>query len=476
MASSTLSLPVDALSALPAAVRSSFSKSRSSVLERAASPSPSGHRRVHDHEAVEMDVLGLQSTETVTTRVTTEVPAWKLSPRQEWTAIAACCGCLFLGGWNDATTGPLLPTIQAHYGLGFTLVSMLFVSSCIGFISAGVLNVFLTDRFGFGKIVLLGGLTQVAAYSILAPAPPFPVMCIAYAMNGFGIALQNAQANGFISSLPNNASAKMGLLHAGYGAGAFTAPLVATQFVQLPKWSFHYLTSLGLSLANVIVLVIVFKLRPQDEILGISSDHVDLTTNANEQNKYKQILNSRAVQLVAFFCWVYVGVEVTIGGWIVTFVVEERGGGSSAGYISSGFFGGIMVGRVGLLWINEKIGERRAVYLYTLLAIGLELVIWLVPNIIGNAVAVSLVGLLLGPFYPIAMNVTAKIVPKWILTGSIGWIASFGQAGSAVFPFITGVLAQKHGVKVLQPILLGMLACLIVLWSLVPSSPKRRGD
>jgi len=137
---------------------------------------------------------------------------------------------------------------------------------------------------------------------------------------------------------------------------------------------------------------------------------------------------------------------------------------------------GIMVGRVGLLWVNEKIGERRVVYLYTLLAIGLELVIWLVPNVIGNAVAVSLVGLLLGPFYPIAMNVTAKIVPKWILTGSIGWIASFGQAGSAVFPFITGVLAQKRGVKVLQPILLGMLASLIVVWSLVPKGPKRRGD
>ena len=30
-----------------------------------------------------------------------------------------------------------------------------------------------------------------------------------------------------------------------------------------------------------------------------------------------------------------------------------------------------------------------------------------------------------------------------ILAGSIGWIAGFGQAGSAVFPFITGAMAQK---------------------------------
>ncbi|KDN49823.1 hypothetical protein RSAG8_01888, partial [Rhizoctonia solani AG-8 WAC10335] len=98
---------------------------------------------------------------------------------------------------------------------------------------------------------------------------------------------------------------------------------------------------------------------------------------------------------MAFFIWVYVGVEVTIGGWIVTFVIEERGGGPSAGYVSSGFFAGLMLGRVILLWVNEKIGERRVVYLYCILCIALELVIWLVPNLIGNAVAVSIVGLLL---------------------------------------------------------------------------------
>ena len=27
-------------------------------------------------------------------------------------------------------------------------------------------------------------------------------------------------------------------------------------------------------------------------------------------------------------------------GWIVTFILEKRGGGENSGYISSGFFGG----------------------------------------------------------------------------------------------------------------------------------------
>ncbi|QRW04845.1 major facilitator superfamily transporter [Ceratobasidium sp. AG-Ba] len=528
MATSTLTLPLGALSATHSSPLTSYSRE----AEQTISPSSSAlNRQALEQDAVEMDTLEIRRGSVTTTSNPLEIPAWNMSSRKEWTAIIACCFCMFLGGWNDATTGPLLPIIQEVYHVNFTVVSMLFVSSCAGFISAAMLNVLMTDRFGFGKVIVLGALCQVIGYCILSPAPPFPVMCIAYSINGFGerhtyqhisirfpkvirlgIALQNAQANVFISALPSNTSSKMGLLHAGYGAGAFIAPLIATQFAQLPRWSFHYLTSLGLALLNAGILFAVFKLRSQN---GVSPAPLDLIADTNEQNKYKQIISSRGVQLLAFFVWVYVGAEVTTGGWIVTFVIEERGGGSSAGYISSGFFAGLMLGRVALLWVNEKIGEQRVIYIYSSLAIGLEMIIWFIPNIIGNAVAVALVGLLmgmlellskqvpanicvfcaiLGPFYPIAMNITGRTVPKWILTGSIGWIASFGQAGSAVFPFFTGALAQKVARRegptayvrpyfiiagngsYLMCRLVGMLTALVILWSLVPKGPKQRGD
>lgn len=82
----------------------------------------------------------------------------------------------------------------------------------------------------------------------------------------------------------------------------------------------------------------------------------------------------------------------------------------------------------------------------------LELIVWLVPSLIGDAIAVSFVGFVLGPMYPILMNETGRLIPPWLLTGSIGWIASFGFAGSALFPFITGALAQKFGIVSLQPL------------------------
>jgi hypothetical protein len=44
---------------------------------------------------------------------------------------------------------------------------------------------------------------------------------IAYALNGFGAALEDAQANGFVASYKDNAATKMGVLHAAYGRAAF---------------------------------------------------------------------------------------------------------------------------------------------------------------------------------------------------------------------------------------------------------------
>ena len=82
----------------------------------------------------------------------------------------------------------------------------------------------------------------------------------------------------------------------------------------------------------------------------------------------------------------------------------------------------------------------------------LELVVWFVPSLIGDAVAVSFVGMLLGPMYPITMNHAGRVLPPWVLTGAIGWIAGFGHSGSAVLPFMAGALSSKFGIKSLQPL------------------------
>lgn len=57
-----------------------------------------------------------------------------ISARQRMTGriqFATTCWCFFLQGWNDGSTGPLLPVIQREHGVGFAVVSLLFVFNCL---------------------------------------------------------------------------------------------------------------------------------------------------------------------------------------------------------------------------------------------------------------------------------------------------------------------------------------------------------
>ncbi|KAG1731063.1 MFS general substrate transporter [Suillus paluster] len=352
---------------------------------------------------------------------------------------ATVCGSMYLAGWNDGTTGPLLPRIQAVYSLNFAVVSLIFDIACVGFLSGTLANLYLDGRFGFGKV---RSACQVIAYAIESAALPFPAFVLSYAINGFGMALQDAQSNGFVASLKDSPETKMGILHA-VRADALSSPLVATQFAQLPHWSFHYLCSLGVAFMNIVSLIAVFGPKTQDECLDQIGQPAG-EKGTSESSQFNQILRLREVHLLAFFILALVGVEVIVGGWMVTYIIDVRGGGPSSGYISSGFWGGIMIGRV--------VGERRVLFIYSIFAIGLELIVWLVSSLVGGGVAIAMMGVILGLMYPIAMNHAVRILPEWLVTGSIGWIAGFGQAGSALLPFLTGAIASKTGIKSVQPL------------------------
>ena len=84
---------------------------------------------------------------------------------------AAVCWSMFMLGWHDGSTGPLLPRIRETYQVSYAVVSLIFILSCVvgliffalsnstdsigqGLLSAALANVWLTDRLGYGKVNL----------------------------------------------------------------------------------------------------------------------------------------------------------------------------------------------------------------------------------------------------------------------------------------------------------------------------------
>lgn len=341
---------------------------------------------------------------------------------------------------------------------------------------------------------------QVIAYSLMCWGPPYPLFAVSFFFIGWGLGLQDAQINALTSRM-EGANTKMFLMHAVYGLGATCAPLVSTQFVKKLRtrvW-LYYAVSLGLAAFTVVMLLIVFRLRTDDQVVGRrlpdefertytsgnsektvpcgdaagaltsdASDNAQKQLHNDSSTKMKRILGRPIVWALSAYILLYVGIEVTIGGWATSFLISERGGDDSSGYVSSGFFGGLTLGRVILIPVTALLGRSNSVWVYTILSIALEIVVWCVYSVIGNAVAYAFVGILLGPMYPIVMMVTIDVLPGQLQSGAIGFIASMGQVGSAIMPFIAGGISDKHGVWILQPLMVAMMAASLVLWAFVP--------
>lgn len=73
-------------------------------------------------------------------------------------------------------------------------------------------------------------------------------------------------------------------------------------------------------------------------------------------------MSSRVSWICSLFLLGYVGAEVALGGWIVTFMIRVRHGTPfDSGITSVGFWLGLTVGRMILGFVTPKIGEKVAI-------------------------------------------------------------------------------------------------------------------
>ena len=145
----------------------------------------------------------------------------------------------------------------------------------------------------------------------------------------------------------------------------------------------------------------------------------------------------------------------------------------AAGISATGFWAGMTVGRAFLGFITDRFGERICVMVYLALAVGLELIFWLVPSVVVSAIAVAFLGFVFGPLFPASVIMCTKLLPQHLHVTAIGFATALGGSGGAIFPFAVGAIAQAKGVKVLQPIIMALLAGISIIWLLLPRVPKR---
>ncbi|KAK9363596.1 major facilitator superfamily domain-containing protein [Lipomyces starkeyi] len=427
-------------------------------------------------------------------------------PKNKWRLLASCW-TVFALGMSDGAPGALLPYIEEYYNIDYAEVSTIWMANTIGFIVTAVISHYIYVRIGRAGMLTAGPAILVIMYALIVPAPPFGVVIVGFFFGGLGMACVVANVNVFLSYLAHT-EACFGLVHGSYGVGATISPLIATAMVSRGiKWSYFYSLMLVFNAFGALLSAWAFKgcdrdlgtlhmlkkyqklrnaAQTADAIVPVTSlasnmppmtvSFENTVTSQHERSVYRQALRDRVTWLAAALILFYQGAEVSIGGWIVSFMIDTRHGDPTAvGYVASGFWAGITIGRFVLNQFLTKLFSPRAVIFVLLaVAVSFELITWLVPNVIGDAVAVSVVGLFVGPMYPSAITAISHLLPRLTQNFSVTIVTAFGSCGGALWPFITGLLAQTKGTFVVHPVAIGLFGGMCVCWSLIPFSRHKR--
>ncbi|KAF2135983.1 uncharacterized protein K452DRAFT_292784 [Aplosporella prunicola CBS 121167] len=400
----------------------------------------------------------------------TAIEKWNSS----WTNIfrlgATAWGFLVMGG-NDAAYGAIIPYLEEYYDLSYLVVSLVFFSPLGGYAAAAFLNNVIHMRLGQRGVAFIGPLCHIIAFVGISQHPKYPALIVFFLIAGFGNGIEDAAWNVWVGGLTNS-NELLGMLHGTYGVGAVLSPLIATSLVTKAGWdwwTFYYFMIGG--------AVIEFGVLLSSFWSATGAKYRSSQAASSNKGSLKTALSFKTTWIAAIFLLGYVGVEVSLGGWVVKFMTSERGGKAfESGIVATGFWIGITVGRMVLGFITPRVGEKLAVSVYVAAALGFQLLFWLVPKFAVSATAVAFEGFFLGPLFPAVVVVTTKLLPANMHVSAVGFAAALGGGGAAIFPFAVGALAQAKGVSVLQPAIVGLLGALFVVWLLLPRNKDKKDD
>ena len=387
----------------------------------------------------------------------TRTPALRLQ-------IAVSFFAFVLIGANDGAIGVLIPSLQSQYVVNKATIGLLFFFSTLGYLIAAFNSGPLVGKLGIRRFLLLGIGCFLGSVLVLSTIPPFLVTLCMLLLLGFGGAILDAGLNAYIASLPRN-TVLLNYLHAFYGIGALLGPILVSTILAVGlKWNFVYITWIFLSIVLFVSVMLSFQRRT------VAAQESGRST---EKNVLTSTLKRRIVWLAALFLLFYVGTEVSLGSWSYSFLLDERHGVPLfSGWIVSGYWIGLTLGRIVLPQVALRFGDKRLIQ-GCLFGIGVGmLTIWLIPTNLAAAIGLCFTGFCLGPIFPTTIGLMSQLVPSRLLASAIGFMASLGSMGGALFPWLAGNLAQAFGLWSLLPYVITLSIAMMVVWLMLQRQPS----
>ncbi|EKM83426.1 hypothetical protein AGABI1DRAFT_123756 [Agaricus bisporus var. burnettii JB137-S8] len=431
--------------------------------------------------------------------------------RMKW-RLAAGFFAFFMCGWGDGITGTVLPLFMADFNINFTMSSLLYAANLMGDSPRGEYFEYIiahklkpkTKRLV--SLFVYGGLVHGSFFVMMGLKTGYPLTFVAYVASAFSRGIVTAAMNLYFKTvLPQSIAYSYGV----WGIGSLLSPLICQSLISAGiPWNQFYFGSLVLAAFNFGFLTVTFRptinewvkerrTGPKRAIVRRDSDNSTATilgqntTNAvspstentlvsnPHRSALRWALSLKMQWLFSLFIFLYYGwqvlfYETTTQAFIVSYLLKTRNANpNTVGYVSSGFWAGISIGRIAWGYYIFSFTQRKwLIHASITLGLVLELLIWFVNSNIGDAFSTGIIGLVFGPVYPAVLSLATALLPQEVHLVTMGLIGSAGSLGAAVFPFIAGVVSTSHGVQIVPRVSVGLAGIIFSMWFFFPSRPS----
>lgn len=328
--------------------------------------------------------------------------------------------------------------------------------SALMFTSIFVVLIFgpLVDLFGYRPIAISGFLLGALAIFILISSKTYGAAVLSCVVLGVGAMCLNL-GNTLIPMVifPGNPAAASNFGNVFFGIGAFITPLLVGMLLSRLGYK-----STGTLITCIILAPVVFAALasyPEVQKTGL--------TFGQAFSSAFGLLSNPAIIMAALALFCYVGLEVSMGGWISTYASNQGFEPRGASMVLSSFWIGLMAAR--LVASAVVTSENGIVALSALSAAATVLIGLMIAARSKGATAllVFLTGLSFGPVFPTVVGTTFSKIDPGIYGSAFGIIFAVGLLGGSTLPAAIGIYSQGKPVKKSFPIAMAAAFVLFVL-------------
>lgn len=337
-------------------------------------------------------------------------------------------GGFFVVGFATVLLGPLIPELEERWGLTAAQAGWLFVAQFVASSVGSVLSsVDLRRSVLIGYAAIAGGLALLAFGGWALALPAMTLL-------GLGLGFTAPATNLLVAARnPRRRGAALAKLNLFWGLGAVGCPLL---FAALGGRVPTPALLVAMALAAALLVAVLF---------GAGSARAPAAAPGAEAQLASLADSFRPLLPGALMLGLYVGAEITFGGWLVSLARGlDPGRPTLALLIGALFWAAFLLSRGSASWILSRLSEPRLYALSLALSIAGTVVVLVSDHLAPLTAGAVLAGAGLAPLYPLTVSIIAAD-SEAAGAGNAGWVFAFAGVGGALLPWLTGRLTELTG-------------------------------